>query len=90
MEIWQYEGEPTQEEIIQREPYYKDDHLAIRPKCPMCEGRNTAWIRQEWYVCFGCLISFTSDDSIGYCDMEAYNADPRVEQEILLEVYNEG
>ena len=75
-ELCRHVGEPTPEEIIELEPYYNDNHLAIRHRCPNCEGEDTAWIRKEWSVCFGCVIDFTLEDSIGYyVAEEAYYGD---------------
>lgn len=86
MELWQYSGEPVQEEILKLEPYHKDNSLAIRHRCPNCGGHNTAWRRDEWSVCFTCVIAFTLEDSLGYYDVPAYEQDIRIEEELLEEV----
>ncbi len=95
MELWQYEGEPTQEEIIQRLEFWqhwdrrgvKGNHLRIWRPCPNCDGDNTEWVRQRWHVCYDCLITWDGYESL--YDVKAYEADDRIEQEILEEVYNE-
>ena len=61
-EFYEYEGEPTDEEIAARKEWDKNnyDHLAIRPICPTCDSRDTMWLRQQWSVCFNCDSSFTN------------------------------
>jgi len=99
MELYGHTGEPTEEEIQQRLEFwqswspngYKDNHLRITKACPMCESPDdTEWVRNEWYICYNCMIAFTLQDSIGYYDVEAYQQDVRIEQEILEEVDEYG
>ncbi len=56
-----YEGEPTNIEILQRKQYHTENgrnSLAISHRCPACGGKDTEWVRQEWAICFDCIISF--------------------------------
>ena len=71
MELYQYTGEPTESEIQQRLEFwnswspnsYKDNHLRIHHRCPMCESdEDTDWVRGEWNVCYHCFIAFTLED----------------------------
>lgn len=71
-ELYQYQGEPQLEEILQRKELwdkYGKDNLDISHRCPNCEQFHTRWIRNEWSICFDCKIAFTLDDSIGYIDL---------------------
>ena len=91
MELYQYSGEPTDEEIEHRlRDRIKDgvNHLSIRHICPNCQGNNTEWIRNEWSICFGCQIAFNPFDQV--YDTQAYKEDDRIEDEVLKEVYNES
>ena len=89
MELWQYSGEPTTEELIKRVEL-GNHQLGFRHRCPNCGGKDTSYIRKDYWMCYSCIIWFTIQDAIGYYDVEAYNSDPRIEQELLEEVeYNE-
>ena len=77
MELHEYTGEPTEQEIQQRLEFwkswspdsYKDNHLRIHPPCPCCESdEDTEWVRQEWNICYKCLIAFTLEDTIPVYD----------------------
>ena len=85
LEFWEYSGEPTPEEIIHRlednKLHNHNTKLWIRHKCPNCGNRNTKWIRQEWSICFDCIIAFTLDDALGYYDVAEYEMDEREEEE---------
>lgn len=92
MELWQYSGEPTAEEIAQRLEFwkrwspgaYKDDHLRIHPKCPNCNSnKDTEWVRNEWSICYNCLIAFTFEDTIPYYIIQDYEQDERIAEELL-------
>ena len=81
MELFEYEGEPTEEEIKQRLEFwkhwspngYKDNHLRIHLTCPCCESNeDTDWVRDEYHVCYNCLISFTLEDSVPVVTKEEY------------------
>ena len=71
MELHEYTGEPTQQEMEQRLAFwkswspnsYKDNHLRIHHPCPCCNSdKDTEWVRQEWNICYDCLIAFTLTD----------------------------
>jgi len=77
MELHEYTGEPTEQEIQQRLEFwnswspnsYKDNHLRIHHPCPCCgSDEDTEWVRQEWNICYNCLIAFTLDDLIPVYD----------------------
>jgi len=36
--------------------------LAIRHKCPNCDGIHTLWIGSEYHICYDCRICFTYED----------------------------
>ena len=63
-------SEPTIEELIQRLDMWnewdkrgvKGNHLRIWRHCPNCHGDNTEWIRNQYYACYDCLITFTLED----------------------------
>jgi len=75
VEFWEYEGEPTDEEIQLRKSYDKDnyDHLAVRPECPTCGSKKTMWIRQQWCVCFDCESSFTTQPQLSQEDSDFWS-----------------
>jgi len=90
MELHEYTGEPTQQEMEQRLAFwkswspngYKDNHLRIHPFCPCCgSDEDTEWVRQEWNICYDCFIAFTLADLIPVHDpgmLQPY--DPEEEQ----------
>jgi hypothetical protein len=92
MELHQYEGEPTPEEIIQRLDFWnswdkcgvKGNRLRIWKACPNCGSDHTEWVRNQWYVCYDCIITFTLEDIEDYCDVQAYEADERIAEEDLI------
>ncbi len=92
MELWEYEGKPTEEEILLREADQErcqyDTGLWIRHKCPNCEEKNTKWLRQEWSICFDCTIAFTLYDVLGFYDVVAYEQDERPSEEDLHYILN--
>jgi len=95
MELHEYTGEPTEEEIQQRLEFwqswspngYKDNHLRITKFCPMCESPNdTEWVRNEWYICYNCMIAFTLEDLEPVVTPEMY-AQIKLEEELEYEWY---
>lgn len=66
MELHEYTGEPTIEEILHRKADRERcglDHLAIHGRCPACGKMNTEWIRNQWHICFDCEMVFTTTES---------------------------
>jgi len=56
-----YAGEPELYEILhlkESREIWGIDHLAIYKDCPACGNTKAEWIRQEWAICFDCLITF--------------------------------
>jgi len=68
-----YEGEPGEIEILQRKEF-RDKHgpnsLAIKHTCPVCGNHNTEWVRNQWSICYDCLITFDSSEE--YCEPAPY------------------
>ena len=66
-ELWLYEGEPTDIEMLHRDAErvrtQDDDHLLITIKCPACGGRDTRWVRNQWHICFHCVLAYTTDEA---------------------------
>jgi hypothetical protein len=71
MELFEYTGEVTDEEIQHRldewfkwdKRGYKANHLRIQHICPVCNSmEDTEWVRQEYNICYKCMISFTLAD----------------------------
>ena len=71
MELYEYSGEITDEEIQHRldewykwdERGYKANHLRIQHTCPCCgSDDDTEWVRQEYNICYNCMIGFTLRD----------------------------
>ena len=78
-----YEGEPEIVEILQRKHYQTvngANSLAIYQICPAC-NKKAEWVRQEWCICFDCLISFDGWEL--YTDL---TEDEKTEEVILEEV----
>ena len=67
MELYQHQGEPTQEELDQRVAL-GNHQLGYRQSCPNCEKDNTSFIRNDYWMCHSCVIWFTTQDAIGYYD----------------------
>ena len=67
-----YKGEPTNEEMLERLAMWelwspgrglRDNDLRINHPCPCCgSGKNTESVRDEWNICYTCMIAFTLDD----------------------------
>jgi len=86
-ELWQYSGEPTDEELQQRVEL-GNHQLGFRHKCPNCGSTDTNFIRNNYWMCHHCVIWFTTEDALGYYDVTAYQEDDRIEEELLEEVSN--
>ena len=61
-ELYQYEGEPTIEEIEYRYSLHHKDRLIISRQCPACAGNNTEWVRNQYHICYDCRMAFTHSD----------------------------
>ena len=85
MLVWEYEGEPTTEELIQRVEL-GNHQLGYRHTCPNCSSGNTNFLRNSYWMCHSCIIWFTTQDAVGYYDTAAYKAGEMVEQVILDEL----
>jgi len=69
--FWLYDGEPTDEEIQARKQWDSEnfDHLAVRATCPFCGDIEAVWVRRQFYVCFNCDSSFTTNDRMTEDDL---------------------
>lgn len=66
---WDYYNtdEPQAEELnLWQSMYDPSDQLAIRHECPYCGSHKTQWMRNEWHMCFNCLIPFTTAQAMDY------------------------
>ena len=91
MELYEYTGEPTEQEINQRLSFwqswspnnYKDNHLRIQTICPCCNSdEDTEWVREEWNICYRCFIAFTLDDLVPVYDPNELVEEEYTEYEI--------
>ncbi len=79
-----YSGEPELYEILFLKEYrdiWGHDSLATYHPCPACNSRKAEWVRQEWCICYDCLIAFDGWEL--YIDL---TEDEKPEEEILEEV----
>ena len=56
-----YNGEPELYEILHRQEeneIWGSNTLTIYKTCPACGNPKAEWIRNEWAVCFPCLLAF--------------------------------
>lgn len=100
MELHEYTGEPTGQEMKQRLAFwkswspnsYRDDHLRINHPCPCCgSDTDTEWVREDsegnsWNICYSCMIAFTLEDLEPVVTPEEY-ARIKLEEEMESEWY---
>jgi len=95
MELYEYTGEPTEQEMEQRLTFwkswspnaYRDNHLRINHPCPCCGSDvDTEWVREEWNICYSCMIAFSMEDLTPVVTPEEY-ARIRLEEEVENEWY---
>jgi len=68
-----YEGEPSETEILQRKEFrdkYGVDKLSSKHTCPACGKHNAEWVRNQWAICYDCLLTFDAFE--GYCEPAPY------------------
>ncbi len=55
------DGEPELYEIMERKEHndiWGSSTLAIYKACPACNSPKAEWVRQEWAICYDCLLAF--------------------------------
>lgn len=58
-------GKPDEREVYHRKLYrlnWGRHHLMTAKMCPLCNHRDTEWIRGPWSVCYVCEIVFEGDE----------------------------
>jgi len=56
-----YEGEPDTYEVMYRNEHreiWGKNRLAIHKTCPACGSDSVEWIRNQWAICYPCLLVF--------------------------------
>ena len=81
-ELWEYYGEPTNDELYAHSEM-GNHQVGFRHKCPMCGKDNTEFLRHQYWMCHDCLIWFTTEDALGFYDVQAYEQDDRIPIELI-------
>lgn len=82
VELRLYSGEPTDEELTVR-ARSGNQQVGYKLPCPNCGRDDTQFLRNSYWMCFQCLIWFTTQDAQGYYDVQAYQQDERIPEELL-------